>query len=147
MLVRFLAWHLDSFTCRITERGRSPVVEPYDDPETHADDLLLILASVEKSDESDPKAVSERAAEEIASHAKNLKVQTVVLHPFAHLFGRLSKPALAVQVLKDVESRLLARDLRVTRTPFGWFNTLEVKAKGHPLSRIARTIHADGTVR
>lgn len=28
----------------------------------------------------------------------------------------------------------------VTRTPFGWFNTLDLQAKGHPLSRVARSV-------
>jgi threonyl-tRNA synthetase len=28
----------------------------------------------------------------------------------------------------------------VVRTPFGWFNTLDIQAKGHPLSRVARVI-------
>jgi len=82
---------------------------------------------------------------EIADHAANLKVQTVVLHPFAHLFGQLSRPVVAVQVLKRVEYGLSSAGLAVVRTPFGWFNTLDIQAKGHPLSRIARTISADET--
>ena len=143
--MRFLAWHVDYFKCRITERGRSPVVEEYDDPETVAENALLVLASVEKGDEAAPETVAERVAVEIVSHAANLKVRTVVLHPFAHLFGQLSRPATAVRVLQMVEERLRARGLAVTRTPFGWFNTLEIRAKGHPLSRVARTVSAKGT--
>ena len=141
--MRFLAWHLDYFKCHITEQGRSPLVESFDDPDTTSQDLLLVLASVEKEDEAAPDIVAERAAEEIASHAANLKVQTVVLHPFAHLFGQLGRPTAAVQVLKAVEERLRAKGLTVTRTPFGWFNELEIRSKGHPLSRIARKVSAD----
>jgi len=141
--MRFLAWHVDRFKCRITERGRSPVVEEYDDPETVTAEALLVLASVEKGDEAAPERVAGRAVAEIAAHAANLKVQTVVLHPFAHLFSQLSRPAMAVQVLKMVEEGLRARGLAVTRTPFGWFNTLDIQAKGHPLSRVARTISAE----
>ncbi len=48
--MRFLAWHVDRFECRITERGRSPLVEEYDDPATVAEEVLLMLASVEKKD-------------------------------------------------------------------------------------------------
>ena len=87
--MRFLAWHVDYFKCHITERGRSPLVEEYDDPETVAENALLVLASVEKGDEAAPETVAERVAAEIASHAANLKVRTVVLHPFAHLFGQI----------------------------------------------------------
>ena len=138
--MRFLAWHVDHFKCRITEKGRSPVVEDYEDPETVAGEALLVLVSVEKEDEMAPEGVAVRAVAEIVAHAGNLKVSTVVLHPFAHLFGQLSQPAVAVQVLKMVEEGLSSRGLAVTRTPFGWFNSLEIQAKGHPLSRVARTI-------
>ena len=141
--MRFLAWHVGYFRCNITERGRSPLVEEYDDPETVAENALLVLASVEKGDEAAPETVAERAAAEIAAHAANLKVQTIVLHPFAHLFGQLSRPATAVRVLQTMEEGLRARGLVVPRTPFGWFNTLDIRAKGHPLSRVARIISAE----
>jgi hypothetical protein len=143
--VRFLAWHVDYFKCHITERGRSSLVEEYDDPETVAENALLVLVSVEKGDEAVPETVAERAAAEIVTHAANLKVQTVVLHPFAHLFGQLSQPATAVRVLQMVEERLRASGLVVIRTPFGWFNALEIRAKGHPLSRVARMVSAKET--
>ena len=42
--MRFLAWHVDYFKCRITERGRSPLAEEYDDPETVAENALEIRA-------------------------------------------------------------------------------------------------------
>jgi len=141
--MRFLAWHVDYFKCRITERGRSPLIEEYDDPETVAENALLVLASVEKGDEAAPEAVAERATAEIATHAASLKVGTVVLHPFAHLFGQLSRPATAVRVLQMVEEGLRAKGLAVTRTPFGWFNALDIRAKGHPLSRVARMISVE----
>ena len=140
--MRFLAWHVDYFKCRITERGRSPLVEEYDDPETVAENALLVLASVEKGDEAAPETVAERATAKIAAHAASLKVRTIVLHPFAHLFGQLSRPATAVRVLQMVEEGLRASGLAVTRTPFGWFNTLDIRAKGHPLSRVARIVNA-----
>jgi len=141
--MRFLAWHVDYIKCRITERGRSPVAEEYDDPETVAEEALL-LVSVEKADEAAPEVVADRAVAEIAAHAANLRVQTLVLHPFAHLFGQLSRPATAVQVLRRMEEGLRGRGLAVKRTPFGWFNTLDIRAKGHPLSRVARIISAEG---
>jgi threonyl-tRNA synthetase len=93
--------------------------------------------------ESAPDRVANKALAEIAAHATNLKVQTVVPHAFAHLFGQLSGPAVAVQVLKLVEEGLRNEGLAVVRTPFGWFNTLDIRAKGHSLSRVARTVSVD----
>ncbi len=141
--MRVLIWHVDSFVSRITEKGRSPVVEPMGERETRIGESLLVLASVEKSDEPAPRIIAERAAAMLAGHARQLKVDTVVLHSFAHLFAELAAPAAAVEVLKATEERLAAQGLRVVRTPFGYFNELEIKAKGHPLSRLARTFSAD----
>jgi hypothetical protein len=141
--MRALIWHVDSFVSRITERGRSPVVEPMGERETRVDESILVLVSVEKNDESAPQTVAERAAAMLADHARQLKVNTVILHSFAHLFAELAAPAIAVEVLKAMEERLSVRGLQVVRTPFGYFNELEIKAKGHPLSRLARTFKAD----
>ena len=138
--MRFLALHVDYFRCRITEKGRSRLVEEFREPETTAEEALVVLASVEKADEAAPAEVAVKAAAEIAALAGQLKVQTVVLHPFAHLFGELSRPQVAIQVLSMIEEALRERGLAVARTPFGWFNTLEIRAKGHPLSRVARII-------
>ncbi len=140
--MRMLILHVDHFTSTITEKGRSKIVEDYNlnSKTTQVDEALLVLVSVEKQDETNPKNISERAAEEITKIAHQLKVRTIVLHPFAHLFGELSKPEAAIEVLKLTEERLIQGGFKVTRTPFGWFNTLELKAKGHPLSRVAKII-------
>lgn len=67
-------------------------------------------------------------------------MDTIVIHPFAHLFGDLSSPEAAVEILTLIEEGLAQLGFKVLRTSFGWFNTLEMRAKGHPLSRIARQI-------
>jgi threonyl-tRNA synthetase len=136
--------HVDAFRSTITERGRSSLVEEVNPSSktTEVAEALLVLASVEKADLL-PEKVSERAVAEIAQLARKLKVGTVVLHPFAHLFGDLSSPQVAVKTLKLTEDGLIKEKFKVVRTPFGWFNTLELRAKGHPLSRVARIVTAD----
>ncbi|MCL4534948.1 MAG: threonyl-tRNA synthetase editing domain-containing protein [Bacteroidetes bacterium] len=141
--MRFLGIHVDYFSSKITQKGRSKLIEPYDDPVTEVNEALVLLTSVEKGDETAPNVVADRAADEIVRLAGNLKSTTVVLHSFAHLFAELSTPEVAMEVMKGVEERLRARGFTVIRTPFGYFNTLDIKAKGHPLSRVARIIRAD----
>lgn len=138
--MRLLMLHVDSFACRITEKGRSPVVEPPEPRETVVGEALVVLAAAERGDEAEPEPVAGRAADEIAGQAARVKTSAVVLHPFAHLFADLAPPAAAVDLLKRIEAGLAQRGLTVHRTPFGWFNTLELKAKGHPLSRVARIV-------
>lgn len=135
-------FHVDRFSSTITERGRSKVVEDYEPnaKTTEVGEALLVFTSVEKEDETSPDKISEKAVNEITKLANQLKVKVVVLHPFAHLFAEMSSPEVALEILKHVEEGLRQRSFNVIRTPFGWFNTLEIKAKGHPLSRVARII-------
>lgn len=113
--MRALIWHVDSFVSRITEKGRSPLVEPMGERETRVGEAILVLASVEKTDEAAPQLVAERATTMLLEHARKLKVTTIVLHPFAHLFAELSAPSVAVDVLKSTEAGLASQGMIVVR--------------------------------
>jgi len=140
--MRILALHVDYFKSEITEKGRSKLIEEYTSPVVEVREALIVLSAVEKQDELDCETISAKTVDEIAELAGKLKTKTIVIHPFAHLFGELASPQIAVQILKAIESNLGISGFNVIRTPFGWFNTLEFKAKGHPLSRVSRIITA-----
>jgi threonyl-tRNA synthetase len=140
--MRALIWHVSALRAEVTERGRSPLVEPAEPPIIETGDALLVFAAVERSDEEDPVAVARTAAEEIAAHAKRLRVERVAVLPFAHLFADLASPTAAVAALNGVVADLRARGVEAERAPFGWFHTLDIRAKGHPISRISRTFAA-----
>jgi len=57
--------HVDHFSSTITKKGRSKIVEDYDQNSktTQVDEALLILVSVERQDENNLENVSKRAAE------------------------------------------------------------------------------------
>lgn len=137
--MRLLIWHVDRFVAEPTEQGRSPVADA--EPQTvRVEDALVVFAAVEKQDEAEPAATAERAAVAIAQVAKQLGVSSVVLHSFAHLFVELSTPVTAQQVLAATQTLLSANGYSVAQTAFGWFNRLDMQAKGHPLSRVARQV-------
>ena len=138
--MRFLGWHLEKFNSIVTEKSRSPLREENPQKRIEAENALLIFASVEKEDEGKEKEVVLKTAELIKEQAKNLGVKNIVIHSFAHLFSQPASPETALQVLKELSRQLKKSGFEVVRTPFGWFNALEIKAKGHPLSRIAREI-------
>jgi Archaea-specific editing domain of threonyl-tRNA synthetase len=137
--MRLLIWHVDHFASEPTERGRSKIADDTP-PSVRVDEALAVFAQAEKADEPEPEAMAERAADAIGRVAAQLKVQTVVLHSFAHLFGELADPTIARQILDATQARLEARGLTVAQTAFGWFNRLDMRAKGHPLSRQARQL-------
>lgn len=140
--MRMLIIHVDYFKTEMTEKSRSKLIEEPEQRAIAVGEALAILTSVEKSDEVDPSSVAQNVIHEITKVAGQLKAKTIVLHSFAHLFAELSSPGFAIEMLKSLQKELELKGYRVYRTPFGWFNTLELKAKGHPLSRIARIISA-----
>jgi len=138
--MRFLSFHCEYFKYKTTKRSRSKVFEELTDlnKENSLDNLILLFISVEKKDENNPKLI-EKTVIEIEKIIKQIKVSNIVLLSFAHLFGDLSTPEFSLKILKELED-LLKERYTVLRPPFGWFNELEIKAKGHPLSRISRMI-------
>ncbi|MGE5335408.1 MAG: threonyl-tRNA synthetase editing domain-containing protein [Nitrososphaerota archaeon] len=137
--MRLLIWHVDRFRAEPTERGRSKVADS--EPRTVAvEDALVVFAAAEKQDEAEPDTVAGRATAAIEDVSRRLGARTVVLHSFAHLFVELSSPATARAILNAIEQQLAADGYDVSQSAFGWFNKLEMSAKGHPLSRVARQI-------
>ena len=137
--MRLLIWHVDRFHAEPTERGRSKVADS--EPATVAvEDALVVFAAAEQQDEGDPDAVAARAVTAIEDVAQRLGARTIVLHSFAHLFVELSSPATARAILNATEQRLTSDGYVVSQSAFGWFNRLELHAKGHPLSRVARQV-------
>lgn len=138
--MRFLSFHCDYFKYKTTKRSRSKVFEELTDinKENNLDNLILLFISIEKKDEGNTELL-EKTVIEIEKIIKQIKVSNIVLLSFAHLFGDLSTPEFSLKILKELED-LLKERYTVLRPPFGWFNELEIKAKGHPLSRISRRI-------
>ena len=137
--MRLLIWHVDSFLAEPTERGRSKIADAAPKAVSVCDGLV-VFAACEKRDEPEPEAVAARATAAIVEVAQQLGARTVVLHSFAHLFVELSTPQVARQVLDRIQAMLAEQGYAVEQSAFGWFNRLEIKAKGHPLSRVARQV-------
>jgi threonyl-tRNA synthetase len=138
--MKLLIWHVDSFKSIITQKGRSGLVEEPEEKETAVGEALIVFTAVEKQDDEGPEAAARKAAELLSAHAKNVRCNTIVIHPFAHLFADLGSPEKAVEVMEAVKDILNGMGFEAVRTPFGWFNKLEINAKGHPLSRVAKRV-------
>ena len=137
--MRMLIWHVDTFVAEPTERGRSKVADATPRA-VRVEEGLVVFAACEKSDEAEPEAVAARAAAAIAEVARQLGARDIVLHSFAHLFVELSAPSVAREILDATQEKLAADSYAVDQSAFGWFNRLDLRAKGHPLSRVARQV-------
>jgi len=139
--MRFLSFHCDYFRFKATKRSRSKIFEELteENRENGFENVIALYISVEKRDEDSTGFIS-KAIKEIEKITAQLKVSNIIVLSFAHLFGELSNPEFGLKALKDLEKKLIENGFNVIRPPFGWFNELELKAKGHPLSRISRKI-------
>ncbi|QEE14714.1 threonyl-tRNA synthetase editing domain-containing protein [Promethearchaeum syntrophicum] len=140
--MRFLSFHVNSFNYKITKKGRSKILEEIteENKENQVENAIVLFIAAEKEDESSD-GIFENVITEILQIVNQLKVKNIVLIPFAHLFGQLSSLDFAFESLKNIETLLKERDFSVIRMPFGWFSEFDMKAKGHPLSRISRIIN------
>jgi threonyl-tRNA synthetase len=139
--MRFLSFHCDYFKYNVKKKSRSKFIE--DLSETNQigtlNDCLVLFITVEKKDEANDNLLI-NALTEIEKIVHQLNINNIVLLSFAHLFGKLSSPKFSFQSLKLLEDLLSKKGFNILRPPFGWFNEIELKAKGHPLSRISRII-------
>ncbi|MHA1688642.1 MAG: threonyl-tRNA synthetase editing domain-containing protein [Promethearchaeota archaeon] len=139
--MRFLSFHCEYFKYTTTKKSRSKIIEELTQKNRSGNisNTIVLFISFEKKDENH-SSILEKCIEEIKAITNQLKVKNIVLLSFAHLFGELSTPEFGYASIKKLEEKLKEKGFMILRPPFGWFNELELKAKGHPLSRISRKI-------
>ncbi|MCE4603385.1 MAG: hypothetical protein F7B20_00250 [Aeropyrum sp.] len=133
--VRTLYFHVDEFHYRAIK----PAIKNPPDPPSEASfgEALVAFITVEMGDGED---VIKMAVEDLVSHADRLKVERIVLYPYAHLSSNLEKPSKAHKALARLETVLrTSYQGEVHRAPFGWYKSFRLVCKGHPLAELSRT--------
>jgi threonyl-tRNA synthetase len=105
-------------------------------------EALVVFTAVEKSD-TDTEKISEKYCENVKDVATQVKAKNIVLYPYVHLSSNPSSPEIAVKILDESE-KILKKDFKVVRAPFGYYKEFEMKVKGHPLSELSREISVGG---
>ena len=103
-------------------------------------DALVVFTAVEKPDESKPDDSARAAVSEILDVMRQVKADSVVIYPYAHLSSDLASPKPAMKVLKEMERLLSESKVESSRAPFGWYKSFSIKVKGHPLAELSRDI-------
>ncbi len=106
-------------------------------------EALVVFIAVEKTD-SNVDEVVKKLIENTEDIAKQVKAENIVLYPYAHLSSNLSSPELAIKVLEEAQKALEKQKFNVSRAPFGYYKSFEMKVKGHPLSELSREIIVGG---
>jgi len=96
---------------------------------------LVVLTAVEKGDSS---TTVNQLIEAVKKTSKDVTTNKIVLYPYAHLSSKLAAPEIAQKILVEAENRLQKEGFEVTRAPFGYYKSFELKCKGHPLSELSK---------
>lgn len=101
------------------------------------EDLVVAFVAVESGDD---ESVASAAASEIKKYLDSVKVNRLLVYPYAHLSSDLAPPSVAAGLVKALEAAAKNHIGEVHRAPFGWTKSFQIKVKGHPLAENAKVI-------
>ena len=135
--MRILQLHCDNITYEPTKKEIQSA-EEIDPKSVSIDEVVVCFVAVEKDDNED---IAKDAISQIQESMKKIGCQKLLLYPYAHLSSNLASPSTALSLLKLMESQ--SEGLDVSRAPFGWTKSYNVKVKGHPLAESSKVITSD----
>src|SRR5512136_220065 len=77
------------------------ITEEAEKRESRIDEAVVLFVAVEEGDDA---AVAQRAIEDVQAFLQKLKVNRILLYPYAHLSSNLAKPAEALKLLKSMST-------------------------------------------
>ncbi len=107
---------------------------------TRLEDILVLFICVE---DGDTEEIGKAAINETKEFMKNLKVNKILLYPYAHLSNNLANPENALNVMKSMEQYSNSLNIETSRAPFGWAKKFSISVKGHPLAEQSRAYSAE----
>jgi len=113
------------------------MAEEAEKKETHLEEIVVLFTAVE---EGDNITVAKKAIGEVQAFLEKLKVNRILIYPYAHLSSNLAKPTEALKVVKAMEAHAKEKGIETYRAPFGWNKQFTVSIKGHPLAEQSRVI-------
>ncbi len=134
--VRILQLHSNFIEYEVVEK-EGPIAEEYEKEKQRFEEIAVLFTCVEEGDGED---VARRAVEETKDSLSKLKVNKVLIYPYAHLSNTLAKPADALKIIKAMEERAKEIGIETYRTPFGWCKKFSISIKGHPLAEQLRVV-------
>jgi threonyl-tRNA synthetase len=111
------------------------IAEEAEQKENRIEEVVVLFTAIEEGDNT---AMAQKAIDDVRAFLGKLKVNRILIYPFAHLSSNLSKPSEALKVIKDMEAYAKEKGIETYRAPFGWNKQFAISIKGHPLAEQAR---------
>ena len=132
--MRILQLHCDNIGYEPTKKEIQSA-EEIDPKPVSIDEVVVCFTAIEKDDTED---IAKNAIREIQESMKKIGCSKLLLYPYAHLSSDLAAPSTALSLLKIMQDN--AEGLKVSRAPFGWTKSYNIKVKGHPLAESSKVI-------
>ena len=133
--MRILQQHLDFIEYEPIGKEIASAEEIPDKKKHRYEEIVALFVSVEPGDDAE---VAKKAVEGTKAFLGKLKVNRIIIYPYAHLSQTLARPKEALEVLKTMEELAKREGLETYRAPFGWNKAFQIKVKGHPLAEQSR---------
>jgi len=133
--MRILQLHCDSIDYTPTKKEIRSAEDIENPGPRHLEEVVVAFVAVEDGDDS---SVAQNAISQIRSSMEKIGCKRLLLYPYAHLSSNLAAPSAAMSLLREMESA--ASDLEVSRSPFGWTKSYQVRVKGHPLAESSKVV-------
>ena len=143
--MRLLLIHANSFQFHVTEKTAvAKVVRALKEGENQGKvgDSLVCFTAVEKSDLKKTPQLLTEVLQKISNHFKQVKAETLMLYPYAHLSSELAPPKDAQRIMDQLVKKAeeLLGEKKVVHAPFGYYKSFQMDCKGHPLSELGMTV-------
>src|SRR4030042_1341258 len=115
------------------------IAEEAEKKPVRCEEIVVLFTAVE---EGDDELVAQKAVGEVCAFLAKLKVNRILIYPYAHLSNDLAKPTEALTVVKTMETYARQKGVETFRAPFGWNKQFTISIKGHPLAEQSRQINA-----
>jgi threonyl-tRNA synthetase len=118
-------------------------IELAEEPEKLQDRLEEVVVLFTAVENGDDKNVAMKAMQATKESLDQLKVNRILIYPYAHLSSNLAKPADALKILKEMRQIAKTMGLETYSTPFGWCKKFSISIKGHPLAEHLRIVTSE----
>src|ERR1035438_7994922 len=133
--MRILQLHSNFIVFKPVEKEIN-IAEEAEKVETRVEEVVVLFTAIEEGDNA---AMAHKAVDDVRAFLGKLKVNRVLVYPFAHLSSNLSNPQEALKIIKDMEAYAKSKGIETYCAPFGWNKQFTISIKGHPLAEQARS--------
>jgi len=136
MTLKILQLHSNFIEYRPVEK-EIPSAEEVEKKLYRLEELIVLFTCVEKGDTLE---TAHKAIDEVKEFLEKVKVNRILIYPYAHLSSELSEPSQALKILEEMRSYAENLGIEAYRAPFGWCKEFSISVKGHPLAEQFKSI-------